>query len=189
MNSPFEDGIYIYDGVWRKIDVDGPYVPEDDGIYVIYFRNSGCPACKAFDKIWNKFVLHNREKPIKFTIAQCTEFFINCNSTSAADTFVFYLIFETPQVVVIVVKDNTISYLEREAGFITYEKLEDFILNVETRMNSHLSEIEEEGGEGIYIDLTERNWKEVVRKIKALLIEGKEVHEVCNQDGCKLFIS
>lgn len=189
MNLPREDGIYIYDTVWRRVSVDGPFVPEEDGIYVLYFKNGKCPGCKAFDETWSRFVEGVRNL-YRFVVVQCTEFFTNCSSGDAADTFVFYLVFETPQIVAIVVRDGVIAYLEREIGSLIYNRLRDFVVNIEERMNSYLERDEEvdSNEEGLYIDFSERNWKEIVRRIKALL-NGRELHEVCDEDGCRLVIT
>ncbi|MEM0005801.1 MAG: hypothetical protein QXJ56_00860 [Ignisphaera sp.] len=188
MDLPREDGIYIHDTVWRGISVDGPFVPEEDGIYVLYFRNSKCPGCKAFDETWSRFVEGVRDL-YRFVVVQCTEFFTNCSSGDAVDTFLFYLVFETPQIVVIVVKDGMIIYLEREIGSLTYNRLREFVINIEERMNDYLKRDEEvdSNEEGLYIDFSERNWKEIVRRIKALL-DGRELREVCDEDGCRLVI-
>jgi len=51
------DGVYIYEnGVWRRLEVEGPYIPLENGVYIIYFRNRMCAGCKNFDYIWRRFI-------------------------------------------------------------------------------------------------------------------------------------
>lgn len=190
MSLPDEDGVYLYSDIkWERIYVDGPYVPEVDGVYAIYFRNRLCPGCRAFDETWAGFVTRYRSSAT-YAIAQCKNFFIECSDIAALDSFVFYLVFVTPQVVVVVIDNGIPVYVEREAGSLDEETLRDLVVNVRKRMEKTLSggSEEEEEGEGIYVDFSKKNWKEIVQQLKKLIIEGKTVREVCDIKGCRVVI-
>lgn len=189
MCIPNDDGIYMcYSDSFHKVVADGPFVPEVDGVYVIYFRNVMCPGCKAFDKVWQSFVSAYRDKA-KYVVIQCKNFFHECKDSTASDSFIFYLVFETPQTIIIVVENSLPVYIEREVGFIDIDKLKDFVLNVRERMLMSMSmESEAEEGEGIYIDFSKRDWKEIVKELKKLILEGKSIREVCTAEGCRIVL-
>ena len=184
------DGVYIYEnGVWRRLEVEGPYIPLENGVYIIYFRNRMCAGCKNFDYIWRRFIDVFKKGFGKPVLIQCTDFFYNCNSQSASDSFIFYLVFSTPQVIVAIIEDGIPIYIERETYFENVESLESFVYGVYERKKVFESQpIEEEESEGIYIDLSNRNWKEVVEKIKKMVFEGKNIREICNENICRIIL-
>lgn len=190
MEMPVEDGVYLYSGgSWTRIRIVGPFVPDVDGVYLFYFRNSKCPGCKAFDRVWLDFTSSYAPESVSYVLVQCRSFFIECSDEAAADSFIFYLVFETPQVVVVVVENGLPVYVEREAGFIDEATLKDLVLNVRERMAVHREPEEGEGeGEGLYIDLTKRDWKGIVEQLKKLIAEGRAPREVCTEDGCRIVI-
>ena len=188
---PQEDGIYIYqNGAYERLKIEGPFVPERDGTYIIYFRNKRCPGCKAFDRKWNIFVKRFRTDFGSLAIVQCTNFFHECGDQAAADTFIFYLVFATPQIIVVIIENGVPVYVERELYFDSVESLENFVYGVHERRKQLESQPGEEleEGEGIYIDLSKKNWREIVEQIKKLVIEGKSLKEVCTESGCKLVV-
>jgi hypothetical protein len=190
MSLPNEEGIYLYrKGRWNRIFLEGPYVPEVDGIYLLYFRNFKCPGCKAFDNIWLKFI-NECSSISNYLIVQCNNFSFECKDVAASDSFIFYLVLETPQVIVVVVENNIPIYIEREVGVLTLNSLRNFALNVKKRMNVMPEEegrsLEEE--ESIYIDFTNKNWKEITEKLKKILFEGRIPKEICTESGCKVII-
>lgn len=189
ISIPDSDGIYIYrNGTLEKIVVDGPFVPVSDGIHVIYFRNRSCPGCKGFDKLWTRFLENSRGGFREAVVVQCKNFFFDCSSQDAADTFIFYLVFETPQLVVVVVENGSPVYIEREVYFPDLRSVEDFVYNVNERRKSVSDESSEEGEEGIYIDLSSGNWKEIVNRLRAMILEGRNFREVCDENGCKIYV-
>ncbi|MEM0026969.1 MAG: hypothetical protein QXT53_03480 [Ignisphaera sp.] len=189
VSIPESDGIYVYrDGGLEKIVVDGPFVPTADGVYVIYFRNRSCPGCKGFDKLWSRFLESSKGSFGEAVVVQCTNFFFNCGSQDAADTFVFYLVFETPQLVVVVVENGSPVYIEREVYFPDLRSIEDFVYNVNERRKKASDESSEEVEEGIYIDLGSGNWKEVVNRLRSMILDGKNLKELCDESGCRIYI-
>lgn len=186
MEMPSGDGVYLYSGgLWRRIRVDGPFVPEADGVYLLYFRNSRCPGCRAFDGVWQNFISSYASEGASYALVQCRSFFVECDDEVASDSFIFYLVFETPQVVVVVVENGLPVYIEREVGFVDEATLKDLVLNVRERMTVHQ---EPEEGEGIYIDLTRGSWKDVVEQLKKLMVEGRVPREVCTEEGCRIIV-
>ena len=190
MLIPQKDGVYVYsDGTWNRVGLNGPYVPNVDGVYVYYFRNRKCPGCKAFDRTWLEAVMRSgRELHGIPVIVQCTNFFIECYDQSARDTFILFLVTVTPQIVVVVIENGELRFAEREYGALDYDKLLEFVNGVRKRMEEHLlREGEEEEGEGLYIELT-GNWKEVVEKIEKMLFEGRNLKEICDESGCRVYV-
>uniref|UniRef100_A0A7C2ZN21 Thioredoxin n=1 Tax=Ignisphaera aggregans TaxID=334771 RepID=A0A7C2ZN21_9CREN len=188
MDLPEEDGIYSYvGGRWQRLSVEGPLVPETDGIHVIYFRNSKCPGCRSFDGVWREFV-QMHYSVVNIFVIQCKSFFVECSDSSASDTFVFYLVFETPQVVALVVESGYPVYIEREVGVLDAETLRSFVLGVRERMSTAPLDESGEEGEGIYIDISTKNWKKIVEQLKKLVIEGKALRELCDERGCKIVV-
>ena len=193
MDMPKEDGVYIYNrGEWRRVSADGPFVPKEDGVYVYYFRNRKCPGCKSFDSTWLKAVdKAGRELHGIPVIVQCTNFFIECGDESAKDTFILFLVTVTPQIMVLVVENSELRFVEREYGPLDYDVLIQFVNETRKRMESYLAgkgmEQEESEGEGIYIELS-GDWKRVVEKLKRMLFEGKNLREICDESGCRIYV-
>jgi|UniRef100_A0A7J2U4B8 thiol-disulfide isomerase/thioredoxin len=190
LDIPAEDGVYIYTGNhYERIYPNGPFVPQRDGVYMIYFRNRECPGCKAFDRLWSFFAENFKRDFGTLAVVQCKNFFYDCYSQDAADTFIFYLVLATPQVVVVIVENGIPIYIEREMLFESLKDLEDFVYGVHERRKLAEEKTEqEEEVEGLYIDFSKRNWKEVVKQLKELIFEGKNIRELCNEKGCKIVI-
>ncbi|MCC6046224.1 MAG: hypothetical protein LM572_05535, partial [Ignisphaera sp.] len=122
-------------------------------------------------------------------LVQCRNFFYDCESQEAADTFIFYLVLATPQVVLVIVENGMPVYIEREWHFETLKALEDFVYKVhERRKLAEESGESEEEGEGIFIDFSKRNWREIVEQLKKLVFEGRSLRELCNESGCRVVI-
>jgi len=190
---PDEDGVYVYDRsakVWRRVFEDGPWVPREDGVYLAYFRNRVCPGCKAFDKLWEELVEGCVEE-LRATpaIVYCNNFFFDCRDKTAADTFLLFLVNATPQVVVMVVEGGDLRYVERGYGF-EFEDVGDllkFANEAVERMKSYTtSEKEEVEGEELVVE--GGDWKEVVEKLRKLILEGRNVREVCDERGCRFVV-
>ncbi len=193
MELPEEEGVYVYDhGEWHRVAVDGPFVPKEDGVYVYYFRNKKCPGCKAFDSTWLKAVgKADKEFHGVPVIIQCTNFFIECSDESAKDTFILFLVTITPQVLVLVVENGELRFVEREYSSLDYDELLQFVNEARKRMEMYLAsegiEQEEGEGEGIYIELT-GDWKSIVEKLKRMLFEGRNLREICDESGCRVYV-
>ncbi len=192
MELPEEEGVYVYDhGKWHRVAVDGPFVPKENGVYVYYFRNKKCPGCKTFDSIWLKAVdKAGKEFHGVPVIIQCTNFFIECGDESAKDTFILFLITVTPQVLVLVVENGELRFVEREYGSLDYNELMQFVNEARKRMETYLASEgieQEESEEGIYIELT-GDWKNIVEKLKRMLFEGRNLREICDESGCRVYV-
>lgn len=191
---PDEDGVYIFDKAerkWRRVVEDGPWVPREDGVYLAYFRNRVCPGCRAFDELWEELV-EERIEDLRATpaVVYCNNFFFDCRDKTASDTFLLFLVNATPQVVVMIVEGGDLRYVERGYGF-EFENVDDllrFANEAPERMKSYAREgaVEEAGGEELVVE--GRNWKEVVEKLRKLILEGKNVREVCDERGCRFVV-
>jgi len=190
---PHEEGVYVFDRGsrrWTRIEVDGPWVPREDGTYLVYFRNKICPGCKGFDKLWRELVYERiDELQAVPAMVQCTNFFFNCSDRTAADTFILFLVNATPQVLVLVVEGGELRFMEREFVFDSVDDLIEFANGVRDRMAKYAAQGEEEsaaGGEELFIE--GEDWKEIVEKIKKLLFEGKNIREICDERGCRYVV-
>ncbi len=193
---PEEEGVFVLNTrskEWVKVVEDGPWVPREDGVYVVYFRNHICPGCKAFDRIWEELIEeHLNNLMATPALVQCHNFFFDCNDKTAADTFLLFLVNATPQVISLIVEGGELRYVERCYGF-EVESIEDllkFANEAKDRMRKYLEEGVEEGeGEGQEELVVEGgNWKEVVEKLRKLLLEGRNVREVCDERGCRFVV-
>jgi len=124
-NSPH--GIYVYDhekGSWQLVQVeDGPFKPNKKGIYVIYFDNAKCSACRKYDTIWFPFIENSMQtkKEITFVIVLCNWFARDCKSKSASETFKQFDVHASPTTIVLYVDENgEIKYQEKYEG-VLYE--------------------------------------------------------------------
>ena len=119
-------GIYVYDrnnDVWILVRCEGePFVPDKDGVYVIYFDNTKCPACRKYDNIWFPFVQkYAKQNPdMHFVIVLCEWFARNCKSEAAAGTFRKYDVHASPTTIFLYVKNGKEVYNEKYEG-VLYE--------------------------------------------------------------------
>lgn len=127
INESSANGIYIYDhdtGLWKLLKVeDGYFKPTKKGIYVIYFDNARCSACRKYDSIWFPFIENHARnmKDANFVIILCNWFARDCNSKAASESFKHYDVHASPTTVVLYVDENgSIKYQEKYEG-VLYE--------------------------------------------------------------------
>jgi hypothetical protein len=127
VNENMPNGIYIYDkdkNGWRLIRTDGePFKPDRKGVYVVYFDNTKCSACRKYDTIWFPFIENNTQnlRQFNFVIILCNWFARDCNSTAAAETFRHFDIHASPTTVILYADENgEIKYQEKYEG-VLYE--------------------------------------------------------------------
>ncbi len=128
LDSSSPHGIYLYNsetGLWELLRSDGnAFEPFGNGVYVIYFDNAKCSACKRYDEIWYPFVekwVREKGKNVKFVIVLCEWFARECKSSAAAESFKKFDVHASPTTIVLYVDDsNTIKYQEKYEG-VMYE--------------------------------------------------------------------
>jgi len=121
-------GIYIYrprEKVWEFLRADGgAFEPPEKGVYVIYFDNTKCSACRKYDETWFPFAEKwSSEKGVntKFVIILCDWFARECKSQAAAESFKKFDVHASPTTVVIYADENrAIRYQEKYEG-VMYE--------------------------------------------------------------------
>jgi len=119
-------GIYIYDpgeDCWVLVRSDGdPFIPSEDGVYVIYFDNTKCPACRRYDPAWFSYVRKwsKKDSRFHFVIVLCDWFARECKSEAAAKTFREYKVSASPTTIFVYVKNGQRVYDERYEG-VLYE--------------------------------------------------------------------
>ncbi|MDK6028390.1 hypothetical protein QPL79_03310 [Ignisphaera sp. 4213-co] len=128
LDSSSPHGIYFYDdriGMWKLLRSDGgAFEPFEKGVYVIYFDNAKCSACRRYDEIWYPFVdkwIKEKDKGFKFVIVFCDWFARECRSSAAAETFKKFDVHASPTTIVLYVdNNNTVKYQEKYEG-VMYE--------------------------------------------------------------------
>jgi len=116
-----EHGIYVYEGGgWRLLRRDGGgfSIGElGDGVYLVYFDNTLCPACREQDlhllEVLRRFGGDGR---VKFVIVLCDWFTSACDSPAAAETMKAFQVSASPTIVVAAVRDGRVVYREELRG-------------------------------------------------------------------------
>ncbi len=126
-------GIYVYDKEMDKWVLirrdDGGFKPEEDGVYIIYFDNTMCPACRIYDLSWYPYVkLFGRllEKT-HFVIILCAWFAHKCDSEAAKRSFKDYNIHASPTTLLLCIKNGEVKREERIEGVKKLDYLVDSI--------------------------------------------------------------
>ncbi len=138
-------GIYIYDrgkDKWVLVKVSGEYFkPDKDGVYVIYFDNTMCPACRIYDLSWYPYVkLFSRNlENTYFVVILCAWFAHNCKSEAARESFKHYNIKASPTTVLLCVSNGEVVEEERFEGAKKLDYLATVIDKFVERCRKHLS--------------------------------------------------
>ena len=137
-------GIYIYDrkrDLWVLVRSEGDYYkPVEDGIHIIYFDNTKCPACRKYDNIWFPFVRKAANKMQKciFVIILCDWFARECKSEAASKSFRQYDIHASPTTLFLYVNNGSIVYQEKYEGVLYEFELKLIIEGFEERAMKHM---------------------------------------------------
>jgi len=92
------------DGGWVAA---GRSVLDGDGLYVVYFSNSECGACRVFDDVWYPFVeMASGAAAARFVVVLCGWFARECGSEDAKSLFKEFDVHVSP----------TVVFLRREGG-------------------------------------------------------------------------
>lgn len=141
VNENMPHGIYAYDpdkGVWYLVRTDGePFKPDKKGVYVIYFDNAKCSACRKYDTIWFPFIENNLQnyKHFNFIIILCSWFARDCKSTAAAETFKRFDVHASPTTIVLYADENgEIKYQEKYEGVLYEFELKLILESFEERV-------------------------------------------------------
>ncbi len=124
-------GIYYYDYKrkdWLLLRKDGePLKPGElgDGLYVIYFYNLMCGACRAFTPHWMVFaeVMAGKLDNVIPLVVLCDWFSSMCDSKAAGDTFNEFDVDSTPTVIMVKVKGGSIIDKSRLSGVVSSDDL------------------------------------------------------------------
>lgn len=140
VNESSPNGIYVYshdNGLWRLLRVDGDYFkPIKKGVYVIYFDNAKCAACRKYDNVWFSFIDNNmrNKKDFYFVIILCNWFARDCNSGAASESFKHYDVHASPTTIVLYVDEHgEIKYQEKYEGVLYEFELKLVLENFEER--------------------------------------------------------
>jgi len=122
-------GVYVYnpnDSKWVYVEFEGEVLaPKRDGVFVIYFDNAKCPACRVYDLYWFPFVtlLGSTYKNTYYIVVLCEWFARNCNSQRASNTFKHYDVHASPTTLLLCVKNGVVVDKEKLEGVKTMDKL------------------------------------------------------------------
>lgn len=105
-NTINTEGVFVLlNGKWVRQELGAsPWIPTDNGTYIVYFKNLECPACKAFDPIWDEYVEEyvkkGRGEPVTPVVVSCTWFTQRCSDPTAYASFVGYQVPFSPALLV-----------------------------------------------------------------------------------------
>lgn len=126
-------GIYVYDKArdkWVLIRVDdGPFRPDRDGFYIVYFDNTKCPACRIYDLTWYPYVklIGSSMENTYFYIILCDWFAHECRSEAARNSFKHYDVHASPTTLLLYVENGEVKAQEKIEGTKPLDKLASII--------------------------------------------------------------
>lgn len=126
-------GIYIYDkekDKWILLDLKQEYFkPRRDGVYVVYFDNTRCGACRIYDLYWFPYVklIGSNLENVYFVIVLCEWFARNCSSKIASKTFQYYDIHASPTTLLLCIKNGEEVDREKIEGVKTMDKIAELV--------------------------------------------------------------
>lgn len=142
------NGIYVYSpktGKWMLVTSGGdeePFTPRSDGFFVIYFDNTRCPACRAYDKVWFPYVEGRApelwERGFRFIIVLCDWFARECGSKAAAESFRKYGVRASPTTILVAVKGGEQVRLERYEGVLNADEIKPVVEGFPERVEAYL---------------------------------------------------
>ncbi|WP_143522160.1 TlpA family protein disulfide reductase [Pyrodictium delaneyi] len=129
------NGIYVYDrerGVWRLYRVEGGAFQLGelgDGVYVVYFGNTRCKACRSYDEYWHPFVetVGRELEGYHFVIVLCDWFTHRCSSPAASASFREHRVLASPTTLLAYVVGGKTVYQEKYEGVLTRDELEKVV--------------------------------------------------------------
>lgn len=127
------NGIYVFDhvrGKWTLRYVDGEFFqPWEDGLFVIYFDNAKCPACRAYDSYWYPFVklIGPTFPKSHYVVVLCDWFAKECDSQAARGSFQKYEIHASPTTLLLYSNSGRIIRQEKIEGVKRMDQLTDAI--------------------------------------------------------------
>jgi thiol-disulfide isomerase/thioredoxin len=176
VSSESPHGVYVYDrvrGEWVLTLISGnAFKPPIDGYYIIYFDNSKCSACRAYDGTWFKYVeeVAKRLTNHYFIVILCEWFSRKCNSEAASNSFKEYDIHASPTTYLLYFRDGKVVYREKYEGRLNSNELikivEEFSLRVEKFLRGEKVELPKKEEE---VDITE-----VIKKLIEIISEASK---------------
>ncbi|MEM0453249.1 MAG: hypothetical protein QXO98_01120 [Sulfolobales archaeon] len=176
VSSESPHGIYIYDRTrdeWVLTPLEGDaFKPIIDGSYVIYFDNSKCHACRAFDNNWFPYIRSIAKKLDNhyFIIILCEWFSRKCSSEAASKSFKEYDIHASPTTYLMYSKGGNILYREKYEGKLNQAELVKIIEEFSSRVEKFMK------GEKVELPKTEEevDITEVIKKLIEILSEANK---------------
>ena len=116
-----EHGVYVYEGgVWRLLRREGEGFSLGElgnGVYVIYFDNTLCPACREQDLQMVEVVKRfGGDSRVRLVVVLCDWFTQICDSEAASKTFEEFRVSASPTIVVATVKNGRTVFREDLRG-------------------------------------------------------------------------
>lgn len=172
-------GIYEYSvehSMWRFIKSDGEYFkPDSKGVYVIYFDNTKCSACRKYDGVWFPFVesYTQKKRDTRFMIILCDWFARECKSTAAAESFKKYDVHASPTTIVLYAADDgSVKYQEKYEGVMYEFELKLVLDNFEERAVRYLKG--EKVSPPISKESSSKALEDIIMQILKALAQGKK---------------
>jgi len=119
------NGLYVYSREKRGWVLLDRFWLGDNGVHVIYFDNTLCPACRRFDKTWFTFVEKSADKADStyFMIALCDWFARQCSSEHAKRLFEIFDVHISPTIVFLLRENGKIKRSLKNEGSMTLDRL------------------------------------------------------------------
>jgi len=125
ITSSSNHGIYVYErnvGKWFYSEDETNVL--SNGLYVVYFDNAECNACRRYDKVWFPVIeSYGSEFPYTYVIVLCGWFSNECRSKKASSLFNEFEIKASPTTLFLYIKNGKIVYDERYEGVLEQEDL------------------------------------------------------------------
>jgi hypothetical protein len=96
-----------------------------DGIYMVYFDNARCPACRAYDVFWYSFhtLLGSQLRDTYFVIVFCKWFVSKCDSIAAREIFMKYNVKTSPTTLLLGVVNGEVRIIVRREGVLRIDEI------------------------------------------------------------------
>jgi thiol-disulfide isomerase/thioredoxin len=108
------NGVYVWNGTsFEPLNVSGSvFVPQGDGVYVLYFHNNQCPVCRRFEPVLVEALRSEGVGAGRFYMVVSDWFWEKYTDSVVAETFKFFNISKSPTVLLVEVREGKVVRAE-----------------------------------------------------------------------------
>lgn len=132
ISHEIEHGIYLLDqGEWISTTWEDILKKASTGSLIVYYGNTLCGVCKAFNMIWNSVAeaVAGKYKDVLIATVMCGWFNDRCDSINAARLFAENRIWGTPTIIAYCVNNGRVREVDRREEALSTHELVEFILD------------------------------------------------------------